>query len=344
MRARFPLAVALFELKRPDDARREFEAVRKEIGDHPNVDYYLGRLDLQAQNFAGAVRNLTNAAEKPPFPDTNYYLGFAYFKQGDLASAEKWLQKAAAVNPDDSNALYQLGLVYRRMGREEDAKTAMARSGQLRQRDVTESELRSECEKKLEQGPREEAHAVCQRLYDPNNADKLTALGTIYGKHGDLEASLAPLQRAAELEPHSPQTQYNLAFTYYRLNRLEDARKPLAQAIARWPDLFPLNWLYGAVLVKLGDDAEAYVALDRAHSLNPQDRANGQLLYVTTLVLARKSRDARDYARALRYFGEAAHLQPNDPEPHLGQAEVYRLMGQSAAAEVEQKRADLLKR
>ena len=37
LRARFPLAVALFQGNKPEDARREFEAVRKAVGDHPNV-------------------------------------------------------------------------------------------------------------------------------------------------------------------------------------------------------------------------------------------------------------------------------------------------------------------
>jgi len=37
LRARFPLAVALFEMKKFDEARQEFEAVRREVGDHPNV-------------------------------------------------------------------------------------------------------------------------------------------------------------------------------------------------------------------------------------------------------------------------------------------------------------------
>src|ERR1700690_3367913 len=112
MRARFPLAVALFELKQSEVARREFEAGRREGGEHPNVSYYLGRLDLLHQNFAGAVRNLTEAIAKPPFPDTAYYLGLACFKQGDLAAAEKWLRQAVQINPRDSIAQYQLGLVY----------------------------------------------------------------------------------------------------------------------------------------------------------------------------------------------------------------------------------------
>ena len=78
LRARFPLAVALFELHEPAEARKEFGAVHKEVGDHPNILYYLGRLDLEERKFSGAIANLNEAAVKPPFPDTAYYLGFAY--------------------------------------------------------------------------------------------------------------------------------------------------------------------------------------------------------------------------------------------------------------------------
>src|SRR5919201_3610669 len=41
LRARFPLAVALFELHKSDEARREFEAVRQEAGVHPTILQYL---------------------------------------------------------------------------------------------------------------------------------------------------------------------------------------------------------------------------------------------------------------------------------------------------------------
>jgi Flp pilus assembly protein TadD len=47
--------------------------------------------------------------------------------------------------------------------------------------------------------------------------EKLTALGTIYGQRGDLEAALKPFRRAAELAPQSPQMQYNLALAYFQL-------------------------------------------------------------------------------------------------------------------------------
>ncbi len=343
-RARFPLAVALFELKQSVAARREFAAVRRETGDHPNIFYYLGRLDLLDQDFASAIKNLTHAAVKPPFPDTAYHLGLAYFKSGDLKGAEKWLKTALEMNARDSLASYQLALVYRKEGREDEAKKTMALSADIRRQDVEESQIQSECKEKLDHGPREAARAVCERLYDPNNAEKLTTLGTLYGQHGDLEAALDPLRRAAELAPQAPQMQYNLAFTYYRLKRFEEARTPLARAVERWPDIFQLSQLYGAVLLQLGELLPAHAALHRAHELNPKDAATGNLLYVTLFQLAAKRRTDRQYPDALRYLDEAVKLRPDDPQPHFAEASLYELTGEPEKAAAERQEAERLRK
>jgi tetratricopeptide (TPR) repeat protein len=342
LRARFPLAVALFELHKPDEARREFEAVRQEAGDHPNILYYLGRLDLEDRNFDRAVKFLSDAAAKPPFPDTAYYLGFAYFKQNDLPNAEKWLKEAQQSNPRDSRIPYQLGFVYRKQGREEEANKALALSEDLHRQDDTETQLRTECGQKLDKGPRDEAHATCEKLYHDDDAERLTALGMIYGQHGDLESALKSFLRAAELSPQSPQVQYNLALTYFQLNRFEDARAPLAQALKRWPDLFPLNALYGAVLAKLGANDEAYDVLRHALQLDPQDSSTTDLLYTTTLKLAKKSAETRQDSGALHYFEEATRLRPQDPEPHRGMAEIYARIGKPSQAAAERQEADRL--
>ena len=342
LRARFPLAVALFEMHQSEEARQELEAIRHEMGDHPNVLYYLGRLDLDEQKFAGAISNLSKAAAEPPFPDTAYYLGFAYFKQGDLAAAEKWLLEAARLTPQDSRVPYQLGLVYRKQGRQEEASKAMALSGELRRRKDNDTALKGECAEKLDKGPREEARTICEQLYDPDNAEKLTALGTIYGQHGDAEDALKPLQRAAELAPQSPQMQYNLALVYYQLNRFEEARTPLANALKRWPDLFQLNALYGAVLAKLGENVKAYESLRHAHDLNSQDAGTADLLYDTTLDLAAANQKVRRYSDSIHYLQEAAKLRPHEAEPHRRMAEIYTLTARTEQATAEQREAERL--
>jgi len=342
LRARFPLAVALFESHKQEEARKEFETVRHEVGDHPNVMYYLGRLDIDGSDFPSAIRNLSKAALKPPFPDTAYFLGFAYFKQGDLPNAQKWLTEAARLNPSDARIPYQLGFVYRKQGLEQKAKQSMALSQRLRQQDTEQSRIRTECGQTLAAHKQDEARVVCDQLYDPNDADKLTALGTLYGQHGDLEAALKPLKRAAELAPQSPQVQYNLALTYFQLNDLENARKPLATATKRWPDLFQLNFLYGAVLMKSGDLAPAYEALKHARALNPQDSSTAEMLYATTMDLAQKTEQAGNYSQALQYYSDAAKQQPEDPTPHRRMAAIYTTTGRPAEAKAEQEIADKL--
>jgi tetratricopeptide (TPR) repeat protein len=342
LRARFPLAVALFEAHKNDEARQEFDEVRRAVGEHPNVTYYLGRLDLERLDYASAIKNLNKAVLKPPFPDTAYYLGFAYLKQSDLPNAEKWLKEAARLNPRDSRVPYQLGFVYRKQGHEDKAKQSMAFAQELKQKEGEDSQIKAECGTKLKQGPSEAARAICDRLYDPDNPEKLTSLGMLYGQHGDLEAALKPLRRAAELSPQAPQMQYNLALTYFQLNQFENARKPLEPAVKRWPDVFQLNALYGAVLMKLGDLQPAYEALRHARELNPEDQPTAEMLYATTMDLARKDELSQQYSESLRYLEEAAKLKPQDPEPHRRMAQIYSLTGHPAEAKSEQEMAEQL--
>ncbi len=342
LRARFPLGIALMELHRYDEARREFEAVRRQTGEHPNVMYYLGRLDLTEGKLDAAISELTKATARPPFPDTAYYLGEAYLKQGNMPLAEQWLKKAAEADPQDSRILYRLSFVYRQQGRESEAQQALARSQEMQQRQAEQSRLRMQCIQKLSAGPVESARSVCEQLNDPDDVEKLTILGTVYGQFGDYQDALKPLQLAAQLAPHSPQMQYNLAFDYFQLGRFEDARATLENPAKEWPDLFQLQALYGAILFKLGKTDPAYEALHRAHQLNPDDAGTAAFLYQAALLRAEKSVESREYAVSLRYLKEAAEIAPRESEPHRRMAEVYALTNQQAQAEQERELAKRL--
>ena len=340
MQARFPLGVSLFESHQPEKARLQFEIVRREAGDSPSVEYYLGRLDLAEGKLDGAIAELTKAAAQPPFPDTASYLGSAYLKRHDLASAEKWLRKAADLAPHDPAVEFALGQLYKEQGNTDAAQQAFSRSEELRRRQEEVDRLRVDCTQKLAQAPLGQARAVCDQLFDPDDVEKLTILGTLYGNHGDTEAALKPLRRAAELSPNSPQMQYNLAMCYFQLGRYQEARQALAKAVEQWPDLFPLSALYGAVLEKLGEDLPAYVAYHHAHELNPQDANAASALYALALNLGEKSSSANHYADAMRYLNEAALLRPQEAEPHRRLAAVYEAAGRRKEAEAEQREAD----
>lgn len=343
MRARFPLAVALFEQHKNGDSRQELERVRHDAGDQPGIWYYLGRIDLDEHDYRGAVENLLKASAHPPFPDTAFYLGMAYVKQGFDQQAEKWLKRATELNPDDSRAQYQLAILYRKEGRQEEANEAFQRSKENKAKSDKLSQLKWQCGQELDHDPTGTAPS-CDELYDPNDADRLTSLGILYGQHGQLEKALPPLQRAAELMPQAPQMQYNLAYTYFQLKRFQDALGPLDSAVKRWPDLFPLNALYGAVLWNLGEVQLAYEALHHAHQLNAQDAGTAGLLEQSLLKLAENAGKTGENAQALQYLLEASTVSPSDPEPHVRLAEIYQQLGKADQARTERQKANALSR
>jgi Flp pilus assembly protein TadD len=103
-----------------------------------------------------------------------------------------------------------------------------------------------------------------------------------------------------------------------------------------------LNSLYGAVLLKLGEDVAAYQALHHAQQLNPEDSATTDLLYRTAITVARKRESARQYSKALQYLEEAATLRPQEAEPHRVMEEIYRLTDHQSDATAEQRAVDRL--
>jgi Flp pilus assembly protein TadD len=270
-RARFEYAVCLLSLGRNDDARREFEQVRKEQGESNYIAYYLGRLDLLSNDYASAIKRLGLVAEDPAFPDAPFHLGAAYISLGDTDNGIKWLERAVKLEPNDYRVHYRLARAYSTAGRQADAAREYGLySKLLNEHKGTETEVRA-CSDALRTQPAAAAQAVCHRLYDPNDPEKLTLLGQLYGDGGAFVQAVEPLQRAAQLDPNSYEAWHNLGLTYFRLQRYGEARAPLEKAAALQPESYGTVVILGATLYMLGDDAAALPVLEHAHRLNPGD-------------------------------------------------------------------------
>lgn len=339
VQARFPLAVVLFDLQDVKDARAEFEKVRSRTGDDPNLNYYLGRLDLMEGNLPSAIHNLTLAAANPPMPDTDFYLGFAYLKQKNYGAAEQWLKKEAQLAPRDARTHEHLGLLYQEMGRKQMASREFALAAELRKEDVTATQDALDCGRALDAAPLARARAICQRLDNPGDLGSLVSLGTLYGEHHDYEDALAPFELAVKLDPDSYQMQYNLGLTYFRLGRYAQACPPLKAAVALRPDLFEVNAPLGAALFALGNDAAAFPVLNHAHRLNPANGDIAALLARSALNLAIDSLRNQQVEKARAYLAQASAADPDNAQIHMQIASVFERMGDKAAAQRELKLA-----
>jgi tetratricopeptide (TPR) repeat protein len=336
-RARYQLGVCYYALGRIDDSRREFERLRADTHDDPSVIYFLGRLDLTEHNVDAAIHELQHIIVQPPFPDAAYYLGSAYLEKGDMADAEIWLKRAEPLNPSDFRVPDHLARVYQREGRPSEAEKEYLRSAELRHKYDEAAAEGIACSQELAKAGPEETGEDCNKLFQPDDPDRLTQLGMIYGERGRYDQALGPLERAAKLDPDSYEIEHNLGLTYFRLKRYADARGPLERAVALRPDFFDSHALLGGTLFMLGQDSEAYRVLDHAHRLNPEDGDSAELLFKTAMILGAKSHAKKQYSEALKYLRAAEDLRPEDPQVHVRLAELYDLMGDPQQAELERR-------
>jgi tetratricopeptide (TPR) repeat protein len=340
VRARYQLAVCLFALGRREESAAQFERLRHETSEDPNVLYYLGRLRLLALDDDAAIQLLRRIVDAPPFPDTAFYLGCAYLGKGEIASAISTLERARTSAPRDFRIPYRLAWAYRRAGRLKEAEKAYQRSSELRGHYNNAAQELVACGEALKNRPMTEARTICQRMADSNDPDKLTSLGIVYGEHGAYAEAIGPLRRAAELDPDSFEVFHNLGVSYFRLRRYGLARPALERAVAMRPDFFGSNALLGAVYFALKNDEQAFPVLVHAHELEPEDRQSAGLLFKEALLLARDRFLAKDYSRSAEYLRTAAQLQPTDASVHRRLAEVYQLLGRGTLAAQEAAKAD----
>jgi len=327
--AHYQLAICLFAMCDRDASRQEFERLSVQTRHEPKIEYYLARIDLLAGDPAAAIRRLAPLMASPPFSDAAFYLGAAYLARNDLDDAVIWLRKAAQSDPHDFRSHYRLARAFQQEGLHQEAEQEYALSTEMREHYNETARQSVACVQALRGESGGASRDICHHLFDPNDPDKLTTLGMLYGKYGQYQEAIEPFERAAKLDPESFEVYHNLGLTYFRLRRFSQAREPLEKAVSLRPDYFGSNALLGATLYSLKDDPSAYRTLDFAHQLKPTDADTTELLFRISMILANKSAAAADYSASLKYLSTAAGLRPGIAEVERRMAEIKSLRDRS---------------
>ncbi len=126
--ARLRLGGALYSSGELDAARKEFEAVVRQDPDYPLADYSLGVVLLDQKRTAEAKTHLERElAHDPRCFRCMAKLGYLAYLKGDDRACGSWLQKAAAIAPDDPETLLYSGMLENRAGRYDQAVQHLTR-------------------------------------------------------------------------------------------------------------------------------------------------------------------------------------------------------------------------
>lgn len=120
--ARLSLGLALADLGRTEDAIVELEAAIAQDPEDAYPRHELALLRLDENDVRGAIGQLREVVRlEPENFEAHLDLGVCYSRQGFYAEAERALEAALALRPDDVHALYGLAALYVLWERETDA-------------------------------------------------------------------------------------------------------------------------------------------------------------------------------------------------------------------------------
>jgi tetratricopeptide (TPR) repeat protein len=232
--AAYLLGFVLHRQNRPSEslaAYTQAAALQPPTGDDLKIvalDYVL--LD----DYADAIRWLEKAVELDlKNKDAWYYLGRAYYTKGRLAEARKALLSVLDLDPHDTRAVNNLGLILETEGKPAAAIEAYRKAIAWQEKNPPPNEQPyvNLGNLLMGQGQIKEALEPLQKAVElaPDNAYCRVNLGVYYRKIGETEKSRQELEMATQLEPDNATAHYQLGRLYKDINSLDKARAEFAR-------------------------------------------------------------------------------------------------------------------
>ena len=188
-----------------------------------------------------------------------FSLGNAEFDQGRELDSLPFYKRAVELDPNFAWAYARMGVVYASLSELERAKDFTRKAYELRDR-VSEREklyitdhyydtVTGELDKEIE------TLELYKRTY-PNDGIPSNNLAVAYGQTGDFEKVILAARESIRNDPNSMNAYASLSFGYLELNRFDESRQTLEQALARFPTGEFLHW--GSYLEALSAGTPAY--------------------------------------------------------------------------------------
>ncbi|HEV2700511.1 MAG TPA: tetratricopeptide repeat protein [Steroidobacteraceae bacterium] len=198
----------------------------------PNL---LGEIYLEQKNYAAAQLTLGVAIVNDPKwwrPHRN--LALVKFAGGDLPGAIDAYQDGLKLAPTEVTLLNDLGSLYQRVGRIDDAQKlydgwiARDPKSQVAANNLAMLLVSYHTDKTS----LDRAQALTAGFANARSGDLLDTAGWVQFKRGDYTQALPVLQRAAELMPQSHEVHYHLGMAELRSGQADRARTDLETAVA----------------------------------------------------------------------------------------------------------------
>jgi tetratricopeptide (TPR) repeat protein len=308
----------------------------KSAGD-PRVHFSLGVELAAAREYRAAVHEFELADKLMPGTfEILHNWGEAQLRSGEHAEAERTLQEALALRSDSAATTFLL---------------AQSQAEQYKKVEALDLLLRA---RKLDPGNPDVLFLIAQismgeSLYEdavslldqaiklaPGRPDLHAALGDSYLGLEKTEQAIHEFKTVIDLQPSAASYAF-MADAYMRTGDLQNAKKYLAQGIAKDARNSPCLYEQGIIAEKEGNNADAELLLTSAVKVDP---SNDNALYRLATIKMRR----RKYEEAIPLLRRCTHLMPNMPRVYYRLATAERNLHDTAAAAADMRTFQTLSR
>ena len=267
---RMSYARLLSEERRYEESKDQFEILEKAEPNNVDVMFALALLYLQSGQIEDAEGHFSRlSARGHRSNDVNYYLGRIAEDRQEFEKAGIWYQGVQA-GPNYFDSQVRLGLMLARQNRIEDARLHLS---SIRTQNERESVVLIQAEAQLlvDEERFEEAMVIYDRaLENGYNSDLLYSRAMLGERIGRLDILEADLRSIIRREPENSQALNALGYTLAdRTDRFEEAEELIDRAIELSPNDHYILDSKGWVLYRLGKLEEALLYLRRALDIIP---------------------------------------------------------------------------
>jgi tetratricopeptide (TPR) repeat protein len=220
--------------KQPDNAKAELQTVIKRHADHFIAYNLLGSIYLSEQKFADAKTALNKAAQiKPDWFSPYRNLALAELVQKNKAEAIKIYTNGIEKTKGAMELVEDLARLYHSEGQHEKV-IALYEDSYKRypQSALAVNNLASYLSDYADTSANlDRAAQIAEPLSKSNNASFLDTVGWIAYKQDKLELAANMLNKALEVDPASPMTNYHIGMLYFKQNDKAKAEQHLQKAL-----------------------------------------------------------------------------------------------------------------
>lgn len=348
----FQTAVSQLRNGQTADAVRSFNLLWKANSNDAQLATWVGAsLDATSHHTEATEWYQRSLAIQPGFEPALNDLALNYATLGQFAKAEHLLQKTVQLNPSNTHAAYNLGLVALRL---RDYKEAVEAFDQVRRNGngtaPPDQVILGEATARFHLREYPMAATLLENVDSNRDSRYLLFLGSARALSGDLPSAIKTLQQAVNSAPNDPQVYYRLALVFMLGHLDQEAQNVLAAGLKQIPnapllllaegikrdaegrlnDAIALTkqsldanprqsqaWaLLGRLYAELGQTEDALQAYERALALG----ANAETGVDRVQLLIRLQR----FSDAERELRNLARKYPNDASVDRGFGKLYR--------------------